>query len=461
MSLQGEFHLRLTDVQHELLHRHLFPGDGLEALAFLICGRRAGGERHIFVAKELVLVPHSSIVRSESSITWSTSVLDELMGKIFGTGSAIVKLHSHPTGFDSFSSVDDRSDINTLSPFCTLIGDGHSHASAVMLPEGRIFGRVVSENGLGPPLASVAVIGDDIKVWQSKPSGRSDFDERSAQAFGSGTTNILKQLHIAVIGCSGTGSIVIEQLARLGVGHLVLVDPDKVEVKNLNRILNSSRADAERGTAKVDMLARAIGNMGLETSVTALAENLDNKKAVCAVAECDAVFGCMDSVEGRHLLNRLTTYYVLPYFDVGVRLDADGQGGINSIAGAVHYIQPGKSSLFSRRMYSMERLQAEGLKRTNPEIYAQECEDGYLRGVKEESPAVISINMLYAALAVNEFLARIHEYRNRKNQNFGYVGVSLSEMQFYFESEGGECEMFAKRLGFGDVEPLLGRASLS
>ena len=48
-------------------------------------------------------------------------------------------------------------------------------------------------------------------------------------------------MSIAVVGCSGTGSPVIEQLARLGVGRLVLVDPDRVEEKNLNRIVNATR----------------------------------------------------------------------------------------------------------------------------------------------------------------------------------------------------------------------------
>ena len=51
----------------------------------------------------------------------------------------------------------------------------------------------------------------------------------------------LQNLSVAVVGCSGTGSPVIEQLARLGVGRLLLVDPDVVKVKNLNRILNTTR----------------------------------------------------------------------------------------------------------------------------------------------------------------------------------------------------------------------------
>lgn len=142
-----------------------------------------------------------------------------------------------------------------------------------------------------------------------------------------------------------------------------------------------------------------------------------------AVAECDVAFGCMDGVEGRHVLNRIATFYLLPYFDVGVRLDADGAGGIERIAGAVHYIQPGGSSLLSREVYSMARVDAESLRRTNPEMYRRLIREGYLRGVDEDRPAVVSVNAFFASLVVNEFLARLHPYRNTPNKNYAYVAV--------------------------------------
>jgi tRNA A37 threonylcarbamoyladenosine dehydratase len=102
----------------------------------------------------------------------------------------------------------------------------------------------------------------------------------------------------------------------------VLVDPDRVEEKNLNRILNSGKEDAYLGRHKVYALASAIARMGLGQEVLPMPMNLISREAVMRVAECDVVFGCMDGVEGRHMLNRLATFYTLPYFDVGVRLDA-------------------------------------------------------------------------------------------------------------------------------------------
>ncbi len=74
------------------------------------------------------------------------------------------------------------------------------------------------------------IVGDDITIAgaSKKDSETQAFVQRNIQAFGKGTTRILQNITIGVVGCSGTGSVVVEQLARLGVGKLTLVDPDPV-----------------------------------------------------------------------------------------------------------------------------------------------------------------------------------------------------------------------------------------
>jgi len=266
---------------------------------------------------------------------------------------------------------------------------------------------------------------------------------------------------VAVVGCSGTGSPVVEQLARLGVGRLVLVDPDRVEEKNLNRIVNATREDAYLKRPKVEAMARAIASMGFATDVEIIPENLATPRAVKAVAECDVVFGCMDGVEGRHLLNRLAAFYVLPYFDVGVRLDADGHGGIDEASGAVFYIRPDGSTLQDRSVYTTEQLKAAGLRRTDPKAYREQVKAGYIRGVDEDRPAVISINTQMASTAVNEFLARLHPYRLDDNSDFATVRTSFIQGVNYRETEESPSGNFFRHIGRGDVRPLLSMPELS
>ena len=325
-----------------------------------------------------------------------------------------------------------------------------------------MFGRAILPDGSFQPLDSIIVPGDDLHFW-IPPSGGvlPSFAQRHTQLFGSGTTRRLREMSIAVVGCSGTGSPVIEQLARLGVGRFVLVDPDRVEERNLNRILNATREDAYLKRLKVEVMARAIASMGFGTEVDIIPEDLATPRAVKAVAECDVVFGCMDGVEGRHLLNRLAAFYVLPYFDIGVKLEADGHGGVDEACGAVHYIRPDGSTLQNRKVYSSEQLKAAGLRRTDPKAYREQVKAGYIRGINEDRPAVISINMQMASTAVNEFLARLRPYRYDDNADSAVVRTSFIQGMNYREPEETSSESFAQHIGKGDVRPLLSMPELS
>jgi hypothetical protein len=336
------------------------------------------------------------------------------------------------------------------------LGGNIAYASVVISSKGLISGRYYMGSGLWNVIASITIIGDEILFYHSdnKKSDLQDFTQRHVQAFGEGTIRLIQSLSIGVVGCSGTGSVVVEQLARLGVGKLVLVDHDKVEEKNLNRILNSKITDI--GRYKTDVLAEAVEGIGLGTKVLSLPMDLENQLAIRAISECDVVFGCMDGVTGRHLLNRIAVFYLIPYFDVGVRLDADGRGGIDNICGRINYLIPGGSSLLSRGCITTDALEAESLMKSNPEEYANRLKEGYIKGVEVERPAVITPNTFYSALVVNEFLARIHPYRHDENSKFRNYCFSLAQNQFYeLLFDDNPCPSLAKYAGRGDMTPLL------
>jgi hypothetical protein len=241
----------------------------------------------------------------------------------------------------------------------------------------------------------------------------------------------------------------------------VLVDPDHLEEKNLNRVLNSSMEDALAKASKVSVAKAAVERMGLGTHVETFEDNLFTQRAVKAVASCDVIFGCVDTVDARHLLNKISTFYLMPYFDLGVRIDADGHGGVDQVCGSVHYMQPGGSSLFSRGVYNMEQVRAAGLHRSDPKTYQTLLKDGYIKGVREGRPAVVQLNGLIASLAVNELLARLHPYRDDSNRLYATHRLSLSHGIYEHESDGAPCSMMSRNLGRGDVEPLLDWAELS
>lgn len=67
-------------------------------------------------------------------------------------------------------------------------------------------------------------------------------NERSALLLGNEALEILKNKTVLVIGIGGVGSFCVEALARTGIGHLILVDKDKVESSNINRQLLATTA---------------------------------------------------------------------------------------------------------------------------------------------------------------------------------------------------------------------------
>ena len=456
--------LTLTAGQRQALFAHLFPADGCEAVAILLCGMARHADPLRLVVRQIHLVPHEACVRRLDSVTWPTEVMVPWLQAAGKYGHAVVKIHGH-RGFDRFSDTDDHADRQLFPSLYAWVDGAPVHASVVLMDDGRLFGRVVTGDGRFQPLDAVSVIGDDIERFPGHPDGTPnavpEHGRRIAQTFGGRTFELLRRLRVGVVGCSGTGSPVIEQLARNCVGALVLVDPDRVEHKNLNRIANTTLADAEAQRLKVDVATRAVQAMGLGTQVTALPSTLFDRHVVQQLAACDVLFGCMDTIDGRHLLNKLAVFYGIPYFDLGVKIEADGRGGVDQVCGSVHYMRPDGSSLLSRHVYTLEQVRAAGLMRTDPQQYRQLLAEGYIRGIQEDRPAVVQLNTLIASLAVNELLARLHPYRLDPNGDHDITRMSLSHGIFEHEPGGEPCPVMARHLGRGDVEPLLDWAELS
>lgn len=445
----------LSGRQHAELQRHLYPGDGHEGVALVLCGRGRAAKRERLVARRVVPIPHDKVtVRAPDEIEWSVEDnLLPLVEEMERDDLALVVVHCHPGGYPKFSVTDDEADRLLFPSVHSWFDVPGGHGAAVMLPDGSMFGRTVDPEGRFAAFRRITIAGDDL-LFFPKPSTSIAVPaaaKRVSQTFGSGTYALLRGLRIGVIGCSGTGSIVAELLARNCAGELVLIDDDVVEEKNLNRILNSRAVDAERRAAKVDVLAAAIRDFGLGTEVEPVKASIFyNARGFERATTCDVVFGCMDTAEGRHILGQICSAYLIPLFDIGVHIELDGVGGISHAVAAAHYIQPGGSSLLSRGIYTGEDLDAEAAQRTAPEDYDRRVAAGYLTAVEEDRPAVMPINMMAANLGVLDFLARIHGYRLDPNSSFAGQTMSLTHGYYEQVQDGASCKVMERIVGLGD-----------
>lgn len=371
----------------------------------------------------------------------------------------MIAVHSHPGGLYAFSSADDKSDRVLMSAI--RHGTDRMAGSAIMIPSGAVRARVYESDHASTPIDLVMTIGSDIHSWWDDCATAAG-PSPPAMAFTGEMHAWLGRMSICVIGVSGTGSIVAEQLARLGVGEIILIDFDKLERRNLNRILTSSLLDI--GSHKVEMFANAIHRYRPDCEIVPVPSSIATREAILAACEADVLFSCVDTAEGRHISDRLSAYFAMPLFDVGVAIptEAAPAGGrrIAEVYGRVDYVYPGGSSLLDRGIYDAALLEAEYLAREASQALSQKIADGYLRGMAEEAPGVITLNMRAASACVVEFIARMFPFRRFPNDARARSIFMLAEgdEDTFADSQFTAGDRFPVALGMTD--PLLGLPAL-
>ena len=109
--------------------------------------------------------------------------------------------------------------------------------------------------------------------------------------------------HVAVVGCGGLGGYVVEELARLGVGHITVIDPDVFEEHNLNRQLFSSTAVL--GCDKVTVAAERIALVNPAVVVTPQVKAFSADNGIGLLAGAQVVVDALDTIETRLALAKV------------------------------------------------------------------------------------------------------------------------------------------------------------
>lgn len=134
--------------------------------------------------------------------------------------------------------------------------------------------------------------------------------QRNRHMISTGQQLVLLQSRVAVFGCGGLGGYIIEELARLGVGHLVIVDPDVFEEHNLNRQLFSS--PSLLGEKKVAAALKRVAEINPTVRVRAIDEEVTEKNGPAILENVSVAADGLDSVPARMILARLCARLAIP-----------------------------------------------------------------------------------------------------------------------------------------------------
>jgi sulfur-carrier protein adenylyltransferase/sulfurtransferase len=103
----------------------------------------------------------------------------------------------------------------------------------------------------------------------------------------------LRRASVLVVGAGGLGAPVLQYLCGAGVGHLVVMDPDRVCLENLHR--QPLFREADIGRPKVEAAARFCSNLNRDVRVTPVCAALDPRRAAEWTGRVDLVLDCADS----------------------------------------------------------------------------------------------------------------------------------------------------------------------
>lgn len=241
----------------------------------------------------------------------------------------------------------------------------------------------------------VKVVGRRFDLFgASAPGASMETHARQVLAIGEDGQRRLRTLRVGVVGAGGTGSLVIQLLAHLGVGSLLVVDPDLLERSNRSRVVGSTVDD--EGLPKAEIASRLARQIDPIMDVTALVGDVRECEVAERLVSADVVFGCTDSHSSRAVLNRLALAYLVPLIDLGVAVGLTADRFLAGVAAAVRPVVPGGSCLWCQGCLDARRIEWENL--TEAERDAR-ITFGY--GVADVSqPSVITFNAVAAAHAV-------------------------------------------------------------
>ena len=238
-------------------------------------------------------------------------------------------------------------------------------------------------------------------------SADSQYD-RQVRLFGDRGQVTLGAQKVGIVGAGGAGSLINEYLARLGVGHLVVVDDERLDPDGSNnpRVAGARLRDLNLGlfarllrrkpTYKVNIAERVARDANPNIRYEAIVGNVTEPAVAEQLIDCDTIFLAADTMQARLVVNAICHQYLIPTWQVGAKVVSDPAGNILDVFSVVRQLVPGQSCLWCSELIDQTKLAEEA---TSPQ---QREAQRYVDNV--QAPSVITLNAVACAHAVDQYL---------------------------------------------------------
>ena len=439
----------VTGQLHDRLMAHLFPGDNDEHGAILRAGIvRSGSTLRLLIQNVETAEFGTDYVSGQYGYRALTpNFIHREIIRCRDAGLAYLAVHNHRSDLRvDFSRIDLEShergypallDIGRGVPVGALVYGHRSVAADIWMPDGT-----------RRTLGTYRVIDRTVKrLYSSPPQHRHDAGiehDRQLRMFGASGQHLLRASKVAVVGLGGVGSLVVEHLARLGVGAILMVDPDPIDGTNLSRVVGATPVDVEIGLLKTQIAVRHARELARDAALNAIDGDVASESVAQTLRDCDHIFLAADSMRARLVVNALSHQYLIPAVQMGAKIRPDDAGNLEDAMCAVRHIRPAFGCLWCNGFIDATQLAIEAKSDADRKAQAY--------GVQEPNPSVITMNAVTAAHAVNDFLFDFLDLRaDEPPLVYRHMHFLTDAIQNVIPRSDPHCPECTRRFAMGDA----------
>lgn len=347
------FAIAFAESTAAIAERHLLRDDGQEDLAFAIWYPSVGAARTTALIHH-VLLPERGERRVHGNASFLPEYFQRAIRSALRSRGGIALMHSHPAG-SAWQGVGEETDDDFIAEAghagaASTVGHplvGLTLAGKTRAWSARFWQRAGARKYMPAECESVRVAGDALRMSFGPslpvPPPKEEL-RRTVSMWGEKLQGVFGRLRVGVVGAGSVGSLVAETLARMGVGRLSVIDFDRVERHNLDRLLHAH--EEHIGKLKVDVLKPELQKSGTASGfeVNVVAKSLVDAPAYRAALDCDVLFSCVDRPWPKRILNHLAYAHLIPVIDGGIAIMVAG-GKLKHADWSVHTSGPGRACL--------------------------------------------------------------------------------------------------------------------
>ena len=341
------------------LLQHYRRGDCQEDLCFALWRPSTGQSRRTALIDEIILPAEDERIL-HGGVSCQPHYISRALRAATDKGMGLAFMHSHPgPGWQALNAIDAETEGDVLAypagatalPLVglTLGSDGYWSARFWERDGKKMRCRWCDKVRIVGPMSYKLYFNDNLRPAPQ----RRNILKRTIDAWGRKAQNDIARLKVGIVGLGSGGSVVAEAVARIGVEQVVLIDHDRVEEHNLDRLLNATVKDI--GRPKVEVAAKAMRRNGTakRVQVTALPMSIQDEVAYLAALDCDVLFGCVDRPVPLEILNYAAHSHLIPVFSGAVEVQTNPRNdGLFSAHWRAHTVTPYHQCLRCNRQYN-------------------------------------------------------------------------------------------------------------